>query len=203
MEAEMKQVHIPSRHAAGVILLAGSLAACDALPMVPQRLAAAGAGPASASAGGAPKAFHVSGSAVHFFTTAIIHSQHTTDAGMVQRSTDIVHLTGDLNGYLLFHVTSAFDLGNGSMVNTGTQFFSGTVAGSSPVVLHDDSFRFVVDLSTGQTWGEVHLGRSNDAPEKGAWFVCDLVITGTGMTTPAGDAMVDYAGECVRRGQAL
>lgn len=200
----MKEIHIPPRQAAAVMLLAGSLlAACDALPMVPQRLAAADAASASASAGGATKTFHVSGSAVHFFTTAIIHSQDPTDAGMIQRSTDIVHLTGDLNGYLLFHVTSSFDLGNGSMVNTGTQFFSGTVKGSSPMVLHDDSFRFVVDLATGQTHGEVHLGRSNDAPEKGAWFVCDLVITGSGMTTPAGDAMVDYAGECARRGQAL
>jgi hypothetical protein len=86
--------------------------------------------------------------------------------------------------------------------STGTQFFSGTIAGSEPVVLHDDRFRFVVDLSTGETRGEVHLGRSNDAPHKGGWYECDLIVVGSGMTTPEGDGMVDYSGECTRRGNA-
>ena len=40
----------------------------------------------------------VSGTAVHFFTTALIHSQKSTAAGMIQRSTDIIELSGDLKG---------------------------------------------------------------------------------------------------------
>jgi hypothetical protein len=182
------------------LLLAGAvLAVCDAAPTLPEALDAA---EASASADAASHAVPVSGSAVHFFTTAIIHSQEPTQTGMIQQSTDIVQLTGDLNGYLVYHVTSTFDFGAGSLVNTGTQFFSGTIAGSDPVVLHDDSFRFEVDLSTGETRGEIHLGRSNDAPHKGSWYECDLVVVGTGMLTPEGDGMVDYSGECTRRGQA-
>lgn len=181
------------------LLLAGAvLAVCDAAPTRPEALEAT---EASASAGGAAHAVAVSGSAVHFFTTAITHSQEPTETGMIQRSTDIVQLSGDLNGYLLYHVTSTFDFVAGSLVNTGTQFFSGTIAGSDPVVLHDDSFRFVVDLSTGETLGEIHFGRSNDAPHKGSWYECDLVVVGTGMMTPEGDGMVDYSGECTRRGQ--
>jgi hypothetical protein len=148
----------------------------------------------------ASQAVTVSGSAVHHFTTAIVHSAVPTDAGMIQRSTDIIALSGDLNGYILYHPTSIFDFANGTLVNTGTQLFSGTIAGSDPVILHDDSFRFDVDLSSGETVGQVHLRRSKDAPHRGGWFECDLVIVGSGTMTPDGDAMVDYSGECTRRG---
>ena len=48
----------------------------------------------------------VSGRAVHYFTTAIIHSQTPTATGMIQRSTDIIELTGDLRGRVLYHPTS-------------------------------------------------------------------------------------------------
>ena len=136
---------------------------------------------------------------MHYFTRAIIHSQEPTETGMVQRSSDYIELTGDLKGYVLYHPVSVFDFANGTLVNTGTQFFSGTVAGSAPVILHDDTFRFEVDLNSGATTGEVHLGRSKDAPEKGGWYECDLAITGTGMT-PDGDGISDYSGTCRARG---
>jgi hypothetical protein len=191
---------------ATTLLLAGPvLAVCNAAPTVPERFdaaEAAEAAEASAASAGAAWTIPVSGSAVHFFSTAIVHSQEPTETGMIQRSTDVVQLMGDLSGFLVFHATSTFDFTNGSLVNTGTQFFSGTIAGSEPVVLHDDRFRFVVDLSTGETRGEVHLGRSNDAPHKGGWYECDLIVVGSGMTTPEGDGMVDYSGECTRRGNA-
>jgi hypothetical protein len=120
---------------------------------------------------------------------------------MIQRSTDITELTGDLSGYILYHPTSVFDYGAGTLVNTGTQLFSGSIAGSAPVLLHDDTFRFESDLATGATTGEVFLGRSNDAPTRGGWYECTLDVVGTGLT-PEGDGMVDYSGECTPRGNA-
>jgi hypothetical protein len=154
----------------------------------------------AAGAGTGQETFSVSGSGVHFFSEAIVHSQEGTPTGMTQRSTDTVKLTGDLSGYILYHATTEFDFVGNTLVNTGTQFFSGTIAGSDPVVLRDDEFRFDVDLSTGATTGEVHLSRSNDAPHKGHWYECDLVVVGTGLT-PDGDSTVDYSGECTRRGR--
>jgi hypothetical protein len=141
----------------------------------------------------------VSGSGVHYFSGAIVHSQEQTEDGMIQQSTDIIELTGDLEGYVLYHPTSVFDNDSGTLVNTGTQIFSGTVAGSGPVILHDDTFRFEVDLNTGATTGEVHLGRSRDAPHLGGWYECDLVVVGTGVT-PEGDNLSNYSGECIPRG---
>lgn len=145
------------------------------------------------------KTFSVSGNAVHYFSTAIVHSQEPAGNGMTQQSTDIIKLSGDLNGYILYHPTSVFDYGAGTLVNTGTQVFSGTVAGSAPVLLHDNTFRFEVDLNTGATTGEVHLGRSKEAPNRGGWYECNLVVVGTGMT-PEGDNLSDYSGECTQRG---
>jgi hypothetical protein len=141
----------------------------------------------------------VSGEGVHFFTTAIVHSQEETATGMIQLSSDIVTLSGDLEGHILYHPTSIFDFAAGTLVNTGTQIFSGTILGSEPVILHDDRFRFEVDLATGATTGAVHLGRSNDSPHQGHWYVCDLEITGTGLT-PQGDATFAYSGTCARMG---
>jgi hypothetical protein len=140
----------------------------------------------------------VAGSGVHAFSTSIVHAQEETSAsGMIQRSSDVVTLTGDLSGHLLYHPTSAFDYAKGTLVNTGTQVFSGTVLDSPPVILHDDRFRFEVDLETGATIGEVHLGRSSDAPHAGYWYECHLQIVGTGLT-PEGDATFSYRGECAR-----
>jgi hypothetical protein len=145
--------------------------------------------------------FAVAGNGVHFFTTARIHSIEPVPGGLVQRSSDIIRLDGDLDGYILYHPTSVIDFASNTLTNTGSQFFSGTVAGSAPVLLHDDTFRFVVDLASGATTGEVFLTRSIDAPERGSWFDCELLVTGTGLTTD-GDATFDYSGTCTPRGRA-
>src|SRR5512134_2176292 len=135
----------------------------------------------------------VSGRAVHYFTTAIIHSQTPTATGMIQRSTDIIELSGDLKGRVLYHPTSVFDFVKGTLVNTGNQVFSGTVLGSSPVLLHDDEFRFEVDLNTGGLEsGEVHLTDRIAGPN----IRCDLVAVGTGAKTAEGNSIVDYTGTC-------
>lgn len=178
------------------LLLATVLAACSETPTIPLAVEAAETATLHAAAG---ETIPVAGSAIHFFTTAVVHSQEPTETGMIQRSTDVIALSGDLEGFILYHPTSIFDHGAGTLVNTGTQIFSGTVAGSAPVILHDDTFRFDVDLTTGETLGHVRLRRSKDAPNPGAWWECDLVVVGTGLT-PAGDAMADYTGECTPRG---
>lgn len=139
----------------------------------------------------------VAGAGVHHFSTAIVHAQEPTANGMIQRSTDIVTLSGDLRGHMLYHPTSTFDHVAGTLVNTGVQFFSGSVLGSPPVILHDDRFRFEVDLGTGATTGLVLLGRSHDAPHADHWYECRLDVMGTGLT-PAGDATFTYEGECAR-----
>lgn len=133
----------------------------------------------------------VSGSGVHYFTTAIIHSSQPTPTGYVQRSTDTVELTGDLSGRILYHPVSVFDFVNGTLVNTGHQIFSGSVLGSEPVLLLDDEFRFEVDLATGATVGEVHLMRRLAGPN----IQCHLTVIGTGRT-PEGNGTFDYSGDC-------
>ena len=138
----------------------------------------------------------VTGTAVHYFTTAIIHSQTPTATGMIQRSTDIIELSGDLKGRVLYHPTSVFDFTTGRLVNTGNQVFSGTILGSAPVLLHDDEFRFEVDLNTGGLEsGEVHLVDRIAGPK----IRCDLVAVGKGDITPEGNSIVDYSGTCTFR----
>jgi hypothetical protein len=121
-----------------------------------------------------------------------VHSKEVTATGMVQRSTDIVELTGDLKGMVLYHPTSVFDFVNGTLVNTGHQVFSGTVLGSTPVMLHDETFRFEVNLNTGAESGEVHLIDRIDGPK----VRCDLIIDGTAVKTPEGNFIVGYTGTC-------
>lgn len=78
-------------------------------------------------------------------------------------------------------------------MNTGNQVFSGTVLGSAPVLLHDDEFRFEVDLNTGGLEsGEVHLSDRIAGPK----VRCDLVAVGVGAKTPEGNAIVEYTGTC-------
>lgn len=187
---------------ATLLAAAWALAACGTEPTSASALASASAEEtvAAAAARGPAAPVPVSGSAIHFFTTSIVHSQEPTEGGMIERRTDIVRLSGDLDGYLVFHATSTFDFAAGTLVNTGTQLFSGTVLGSGPVLLHDDTFRFDVNLATGAVLGAVHLGRSNDAPHPGGWFECELEVVGTGEMTPEGDGMVDYSGHCTARG---
>jgi hypothetical protein len=137
----------------------------------------------------------VQGTATHFFSTAVRHSSQPTATGEIVRTTDIIRLEGDIDGYALYHPTTVIDGAAGTLVNTGTQIFSGTVAGSGPVLLHDDRFRFEVNLQTGETVGEIYLGKSADAPAGEGWFECRLTAVGTGMT-PEGDGLAEYTGSC-------
>ena len=138
----------------------------------------------------------VAGTGMDRLTTAIVHSQEPTATGMIQKSTEIVELTGDLKGFVLYHVTSVFDFAAGTLVNTGDQAFSGTVAGSAPVMIHDDQFRFQVNLVTGEESGRVYLFDHVAGPK----VRCELDVVGTGLTAE-GNPTFTYRGECTFRGQ--
>jgi hypothetical protein len=133
----------------------------------------------------------VAGSGVDQLNTAIIHSKENVPNGMIQRSTEIVDLTGDLKGRVLYHVTSVFDFAHGTLVNTGDQVYSGTVAGSDPVMIHDDQFRFEVNLTTGAESGRVYLLDRIAGPK----VRCTLDVVGTGMN-PEGNPTFTYKGQC-------
>lgn len=137
----------------------------------------------------------VAGSGEDHLTTAIVHSQETTPTGKIQKSTEIVELRGDLKGFVLYHVTSVFDFAAGTLVNTGDQVFSGTVAGSAPVMVHDDQFRFRVNLATGEEAGKVYLFDHVAGPK----VRCQLDVVGTGLTAE-GNPTFDYRGRCTFRG---
>ena len=142
----------------------------------------------------APHGAHVrpvAGHGVHYFTTAIVHSTEPTPAGMIQRSTETVELTGDLTGRILYHPTSVFDFVNGTLVNTGHQVFSGTVLESAPLLLHDDEFRFEANLATGAVTGKVYLTDSIAGPR----IRCELDVAGTGLDA-TGNATFTYTGNC-------
>ena len=139
----------------------------------------------------------VSGTGVHRFSTAVIHSQENTATGMIQRSTDIVELEGDLDGRVLYHPVSVFDFASGTLINTGQQVFSGTVLGSEPVLIRDEEFRFEVNLATGQTVGEIYLEHRIAGPR----IRCRLQVDGNGTMTPEGDAVVEYQGLCRMRSE--
>jgi hypothetical protein len=147
---------------------------------------------AAASAAGAAAPVHtVAGTGVHYFTTAIVHSTEMTPTGMIRRTTETVELSGDLNGRVLYHPTSVFDFVNGTLVNTGHQVFSGTVLGSTPVLLHDDEFRFEANLITGAVTGKVFLADSL----AGDRIRCELDVAGTGLDAN-GNATFSYTGHC-------
>ena len=139
---------------------------------------------------------HVTGSGVDLLNAAIVHGTVTTPVGMTQQSTETVELTGDLKGRVLYHVTSVFDFVHGTMVNTGDQVFSGTVAGSAPVLIHDDQFRFVVNLQTGTESGQVYLFNHLAGPK----VRCVLTVVGTGVNAE-GNPTFAYSGDCTFRGQ--
>ncbi len=134
----------------------------------------------------------VAGTGVHYFSTARVYSQQPSETGFIQRSTDTVELEGDLNGRVLYHPVSTFDFAAGTLVNTGNQVFSGTVLGSEPVMLHDEWFRFEVNLATGETVGEIYLGEHMAGPR----VRCELNVSGDGTLTATGDAVVGYTGRC-------
>jgi hypothetical protein len=138
----------------------------------------------------------VAGHGIDYLTTIIVHSKEDTPGGMIQRSTETVELRGDLKGRVLYHVTSVFDFTHGTLVNTGDQVFSGTVAGSAPVLIHDDQFRFEVNLNTGKESGQVYLFNHLAGPK----VRCTLNVIGTGMNSE-GNPTFTYRGVCVFRGQ--
>lgn len=149
-------------------------------------------------ASGAPEVttIHVAGSGFDMLNTAIVHNQEPTASGFVQKSTETVELTGDLKGRVLYHVTSVFDFVKGTLVNTGDQVYSGTIAGSAPVLIHDDQFRFEVNLGTGQEAGQVFLFNHLAGPK----VRCTLNVVGTGLNAD-GNPTFDYTGVCSFRGQ--
>ena len=133
----------------------------------------------------------VSGIGTDLLQTAIVHSKETTATGSVERSTVDVELNGDLHGRVLYHVTTRVDTAKGTLVNTGDQVFSGTVAGSKPVMIHDSKFRFEVNLNTGAESGSVFLVDHIAGPR----VRCELSVTGTGKTAE-GNPTFKYAGTC-------
>lgn len=138
----------------------------------------------------------VAGSGYDDLTNAIVHWKKPTPTGVIQQSTEIVELYGDLRGRVLYHVTTVIDFVNGTLVNTGDQVYSGTIAGSAPVMIHDDQFRFEVNLVTGQETGQVFLINHIAGPK----VRCQLEGVGTGVNAD-GNPTFDYSGECTFRGQ--
>ena len=158
------------------------------------------AGPCAAAGGPQPgpdagRTVTVTGTGVDLLNTAIVHSKEPTPTGIIQRSTETVELSGSLKGRVLYHVTSVFDFVAGTLVNTGDQVYSGTIAGSVPVLIHDDRFRFEVNLVTGAESGEVYLVN----PIAGPKVRCELDVVGTGRDSE-GNPTFAYSGECTFRG---
>jgi hypothetical protein len=141
------------------------------------------------------QAVPVSGSGVDHLTTALVHSVEPTPIGEIVKSTQIVELTGDLKGRVLYHVTSVFDFVAGRLVNTGDQVYSGTILGSAPVMIHDDQFRFEADLITGEETGKVFLFNHIAGPK----VRCELQLTESSLT-PEGNPAFGYKGLCWFRG---
>jgi hypothetical protein len=134
---------------------------------------------------------HVTGSGIDQLSGAIVHSKQPTSTGVIQRSTETVELTGDLRGRVLYHVTSVLDFKAGTLVNTGDQVFSGTVAGSEPVLLHDSKFRFDGNLNSGEDTGSVYLLDHIAGPR----VECILKVIGTGKNRD-GNPTFTYSGQC-------
>ena len=170
------------------------------IPMLGAALAGTAILAASAAIADSETTVLVSGSGVDLASEAIVHSEQTTPTGTIRTVTEIVELTGDLHGKVLYQATQEFDFAANTLVVTGANVFSGTIAGSDPLLLASDQSRFEVNLATGEETGKVHLTRSNDAPDKGSWYDCDLVVVGTGQT-PDGNGTFDYSGTCTRKGR--
>jgi len=137
----------------------------------------------------------VAGHGVDHLNGALVHWKMPTPTGLIQQSTEIVDLEGDLQGRVLYHVTSVFDFVKRALVNTGDQVFSGTIAGSAPVMIHDDRFRFDANLVTGEESGQVFLFDQIAGPK----VRCTLQIAGTGLDAD-GNPTFTYDGECIFRG---
>jgi hypothetical protein len=138
----------------------------------------------------------VAGTGFDDLKNAIVHWERPTPAGKIQQSTQTVELYGDLRGRVLYHVTSVFDFVNGTLVNTGDQVYSGTIRDSAPVMIHDDQFRFEVNLVTGSDVGQVFLFNHIAGPK----VRCKLEGVGTGLNAD-GNPTFSYSGECRFRGR--
>ena len=88
------------------------------------------------------RSVQVAGSGTDLLNGAIIHSKRETPTGTIQKSKATVELKGDLIERVLYHVTSTFNSASNILVNTGDQVFSGTIAGSEPVMIQDGRFSF-------------------------------------------------------------
>ena len=138
-----------------------------------------------------PRTIQVKGTGTDLLNGAVIHSKTKTATGLTQRSTEIVVLDGDLNGRVLYDVTTVIDDKAGTLVNTGNQVFSGTIAGSEPVMIHDSRFRFEVNLKTGSERGSVYF----TDPIAGPPVRCELQVVGTGKSA-SGNPNFKYTGTC-------
>jgi hypothetical protein len=148
-------------------------------------------GVAFAGEGSKVRSVQVAGSGTDLLNGAIIHSKKDTPTGMIQKSTETVELKGDLIGRVLYHVTSRFDIANNTLVNTGDQVFSGTIAGSEPVMIHDGRFTFHANLKTGAENGSVYLFDHIAGPR----VQCTLHVVGTGNDAEANPTF-NYTGQC-------
>ena len=137
------------------------------------------------------RSVQVAGSGTDLLNGAIIHSKKDTPTGMIQKSTETVELKGDLIGRVLYHVTSTFDTANNTLVNTGDQVFSGSIAGSEPVMIHDGRFSFHANLKTGAENGSVYLFDHIAGPR----VQCTLHVVGTGKDADANPTF-NYTGRC-------
>jgi hypothetical protein len=146
---------------------------------------------AGEDAGSKMRSIQVAGSGTDFLNGAIVHSKRETPTGVIQKSTETVELKGDLIGRVLYHVTSTIDFANNTLVNAGDQVFSGTIAGSEPVMIHDGRFSFHANLKTGAETGSVYLVDHIAGPR----VQCTLHVVGTGKDANANPTF-DYTGQC-------
>ena len=142
------------------------------------------------------RSIQVAGTGTDLLNGAIVHSKVQTTGGTIQQSTETVELKGDLIGRVIYQVTSKVDFSNQTLINTGHQVFSGTIAGSEPVMIHDGRFRFEVSLSTGKESGSVYLVDHIAGPE----VRCTLQVVGTGKDADANPTF-RYAGQCDFQGK--
>jgi hypothetical protein len=89
-----------------------------------------------------------------------------------------------------------FDFVNGTLVNTGDQVYSGTIARSLPAMIHDDQFRFEINLVTLEDRGQVFLSDHIAGP----LVRCKLDGIGTGVNSDSNPTF-EYRGECTFRGE--
>jgi hypothetical protein len=78
-----------------------------------------------------------------------------------------------------------------TLTNSGDQVFSGTIAGSEPVMIHDSKFSFSANLRTGAEHGSVYLTDHIAGPQ----VRCQLGVVGTGKSA-SGNPTFKYAGTC-------